>query len=46
MRMMKFFNYIEMIQIEYHYGYDKLKEKLERVGFKVKIYRTKRNLLS
>lgn len=30
------FNYIEMIQIEYHYGYDKLKEKLERVGFKVK----------
>jgi len=27
---------LRMIQIEYHYGYEKLKEKLEEFGFKVK----------
>jgi len=27
---------LRMIQIEYHYGYEKLKEKLEESGFKVK----------
>jgi len=27
---------LRMIQIEYHYGYEKLKEKLEKLGFKVK----------
>jgi len=27
---------LRMIQIEYHYGYEKLKEKLEELGFKVK----------
>jgi len=27
---------LEMIQIEYHYGYEKLKEKLEKSGMKVK----------
>ena len=37
------FNYLEMIQIEYHYGYEDLVEKLKNCGFDVKFTEPKKS---